>query len=898
MDGNPIEKHLHVLRAVMGMEDSVDEALVKLSSIIPPEYHDAVRAAYHAQTSTKIKVHGPVVLSGEERPSWIQGHETSQGFYWRRQRDFLAHALHRRDFEIDSLDQSTDKILSYLGDPKKSDPFSIRGLAIGYVQSGKTQNFSALTAKAADAGYKIVIVLSGLHNTLRQQTQRRLQRDLGRENFAGVGDPGAGRRWQWMTGAELWEDFSPNGVSSAVLQGNEQVIFVVKKNKSRLETLVNWMEDAVPDTVPVLVIDDEADQASVNTGGNRAIREDTDFVEGDDYPLGATPSDELNPSAINLEIRRLLNHFAQCSYVAYTATPFANVLIDPEAYDDEGGRDLFPRSFIASLPEPPGDQYVGPVQLFGRDRLPGDGSQAGADGLAVIEFVPPEDVELLLPSGRERHLRDPELPDTLRAAIVDYVLAAGARLAREKKDVPCTMLIHTGMQRAMQNPLKPQVQAELASIRQRWLYEREKFRPELEKRWNDVFRPVTSSLDVRRDCNFGIIESSIDGLLRQGIYVMVLNSDSDDVLDFDSQPNLKAVLIGGNKLSRGVTVEGLLTSYFVRETLYYDTLMQMGRWFGYRASYVDLTRIYSTALLVECFHDIATAEAELRRQVIRYERDGLTPKQAVPKIRKHPVMAVTQKAKMQNAEDVSWSYQGQLVQTLRFSTNWTEGQQANLNLTRSFFAQLGQPREEWRGKPAWSELQPEVIIDYLHQFQLLSQASIDKDAVIDYINSQRAQGELTQWRVLLSCGSEAMASRDGGNYSDDLGLEGQRQIPLVSRSRMKNDPSSLGVITDPSDERHGIPGGQLFVIDHDFEQGDLFSRADAYRRARPAKEGLLIVYPISAFSKPGRNAKNRRQLYDNPASAGTLVGFALSFPASSNAATIEYVSAPNRQGEE
>ena len=147
----------------------------------------------------------------------------------------------------------------------------------------------------------------------------------------------------------------------------------------------------------------------------------------------------------------------------------------------------------------------------------------------------------------------------------------------------------------------------------------------------------------------------------------MLNSDWPDTIDFDDEPNLKAVLIGGNKLSRGVTIEGLLVSYYVRETLYYDTLMQMGRWFGYRGRYVDLTRLYSTELLVSCFHDLATAEEELRRQVARYERDGLTPEKFAPKVRTHPLMAVTQKSKMQSAVDVSVNYAGQRMQTLRFA---------------------------------------------------------------------------------------------------------------------------------------------------------------------------------------------------------------------------------------
>jgi len=321
-------------------------------------------------------------------------------------------------------------VLSHLENPAFPEPFAVRGLVVGHVQSGKTANFSALIAKAADSGYKIVIVLSGLHNTLRQQTQRRLERDLGRENVGGVGDPEAGRRWVWMTGAEAWGDFNPRGVNAAVVQGNEHVIFVVKKNKSRLERLNIWMQGRVPDHVPVLVIDDEADQASVNIGGNRSPREEVDLVAQSDFEGDELSQDELDPSAINLNIRKLLRSFSRCSYVAYTATPFANVLIDPSAFDAEGGNDLFPRDFIISLPPPPGGDYVGAVQLFGRDQLPGDADTSAEDGIPVVEFVPDYEVDMLVPPPRKKAGFQPTMPPSLKQALADYILASAAWLQR------------------------------------------------------------------------------------------------------------------------------------------------------------------------------------------------------------------------------------------------------------------------------------------------------------------------------------------------------------------------------------------------------------------------------------------------------------------------------------
>jgi hypothetical protein len=892
-DGERVEGHVQLLRVLMTRDGTTfDEALAAAGPLVPVDDHEAVARHYRRQTSITIEVLEPGVLSDGGPRSWFDGYDPSKGYYWRRQRAYAAHTLGRRDFELDSLDQSSNKVLAHLEDPRSPESFAIRGLVVGHVQSGKTANFSALIAKAGDAGYKIVIVLSGLHNTLRQQTQRRLERDLGRENVAGVGEPEAGRRWQWMTGGESWGDFDPRGVNAAVLQGNEQVIFVVKKNKTRLERLNNWMQGRVPDHVPVLVIDDEADQASVNTGGNRSARDEVDLVGGADFDGDELSDDELDPSTINLNVRKLLRSFVRCSYVAYTATPFANVLIDPSAFDAAGGNDLFPSHFIISLPPPPGDTYVGAAQLFGRDRLPGDAETSSEDGLDVVEFVPDYEVDMLVPPPRQRAGFMPTMPPSMKQALADYVLAAAGWLERSDKDEPCTMLIHTDMQRAMQNPLAPEVTAELAYIRQRWLYEAAEYRPTLRERWNSRFRPVSASVDLGRDVAFETIEPYIDRLLRGGIVVKVLNSDWPDNIDFDAEPNLKAVLIGGNKLSRGVTIEGLLVSYYVRETLYYDTLMQMGRWFGYRGRYVDLTRLYSTELLVSCFHDLATAEEELRKQIARYDREKLTPTKFVPKVRTHPLMAVTQKSKMQSAVEVSVNYAGERVQTLRFTERPTADLQANLELTRGFLGALGAP-EFVDSKPTWTGVNPRLVIDLLNNFRVIPQTAIDPRSVVDYIHKQLQNGELTRWRVMLSC---AKKNRDEAIWNEDLDVMGMPSVPLIARSRLKNDPTSLGVVTEPDDELLGLTDDDVRAATNDAKDGKYSSRAEAYRAHRDPSEGLLMLYPISAAAQQLKNSTTRIPLFADPEKAATVLAYAVSFPFSRSDATVEYISAPPPKG--
>ena len=208
----------------------------------------------------------------------------------------------------------------------------------------------------------------------------------------------------------------------------------------------------------------------------------------------------------------------------------------------------------------------------------------------------------------------------------------------------------------------------MRDIRSRWRYDPEAIRSVFVERWNSDFRPVTVSLDSSLDVPFVAVEPSLSDLLRtaEAIELLVLNSSSPDVLDYESNPTVKVVLIGGNRLSRGLALEDLTVSFYVREANNYDTLLQMGRWFGYRADFADLTRLWTTSELVSRFRHLALIEEDLRDQIAIYEREGLTPRDVAPKIRSHPAMLVTAKNRMGAAETVRQSYAGELLQTVHF----------------------------------------------------------------------------------------------------------------------------------------------------------------------------------------------------------------------------------------
>jgi Z1 domain-containing protein len=888
--GDRAEQNLYIVRSIMERDDSSFAAALEMAAgLISPEERTDVEKLWQQHNPTPIRVLRPVELSatGGPRP-WFDAHDTSRGYYWRRQRSFLVNRLHRLPRDIDGLDLSSDRVLSHLEDPRSGAPFLVKGLVVGHVQSGKTANFSALIAKAADAGYKIVIVLSGLHNSLRQQTQRRLQRDLGHEDYTdGVGQGSDGPWWQWMTSDETTGDFNPNSASAAMLQGSNQVILVVKKNKSRLDRLIRWMDKKVPDRVPVLVVDDEADQASVNTGGNRErppIAELTDLT-ADDYEGGVPADDELDPSAINKRIRQLINGFARCSYVGYTATPFANLLINPDGMDHEVGRDLFPDHFVISLPPPAGEMYVGAETLFGSDD---DQDEDSSDGLDVVRIVPDGEIELVAPPRGTAAAAI--VSPSLRHALLDYLLASAARLARSERDQACTMLVHTDQRTAVQNALASAVEHELGSFRQKWRYDRPTIAPELIGRWDD-FRRVTAQINLDLDKTFDEITPYLDQLLGPGIPVIRLNSNHEVELDFDAQPTLKAVIVGGNKLARGVTVEGLLTSFYVRRSIYYDTLMQMGRWFGYRGDYVDLTRLYSTELLIEWFHDLAVIEADLRRNLNQYSSRRLTPLQIQPRIRSHDVMLPTSKNKLKDSITIVEAFDGRKLQTLRFRFDREEPSEdfaRNLNTGRELIESLGAPQSVDRSRIGWSDVPAQPVLTFIKAFVSHPQAGLDPVAIAKYIEEQTSRGELVSWHVLIAGSRRANAELG----VVDLHVQSIAGVAMISRSRKRKDPTSLGVVTSPDDEKFGLTEAQVRTAKERYEDGAFERLDDALRAERDAREGLLVLYPISPRSKPRANASDRITLFSSDNQPECVLAYAISLPLSKTAEAKSYITGP------
>lgn len=889
--GEQISNLLRVVRTHMdALGESFDQAL---SVVVPADLQPAVTALYQAQQTQPIRrTH---VLSDRGGPrAWFSEYRPSEGYYWRRQRSYLIDQVGRSEVEVDLLDDASDRVLAHIEDPRASGPaeFRVLGLAIGYVQSGKTANYSALMAKAADLGYKLVIVLSGIHNLLRQQTQRRLARELGLEpGPPGVGLPEEGKRWVTLTTSDPGGDFRPGTVDPNVLQGNEQVLMVVKKNATVLRRVVNWMNDRVPATLPALIIDDEADQASINTGGNRpSLEELTDLTDDD---IGAVDEvDELNPSVINGLIRDLLSKFRRASLVGYTATPFANMFVDPDAFDRFVQMDLYPRDFMLSLYRNPG--YVGAERIFGRAELNEDDEPV--DGLDVVKVIPDADVTALLPPTRSSNGWAPEMPESLRLAIVDFILAAAGRTVRLGRDDIATMLIHTSHRIWVQNQMGELVRDEIRSLRREWRYGNSLERS-MRTRWDTEFRSLTASIDISREIQFSDIHDEVDGLFehhfREGAGVLVLNSSTDDFLDYDSDSSQKLVLIGGNRLSRGLTLENLLISYYAREAQTYDTLLQMGRWFGHREDYVDLTRLWTTEELLRRFRHLALVEEEMRDALEAHEREGLTPLQFGVKIRAHPAMLATAANKMGTARRVLQSYSGERIQTTRFRLSDVPWLEHNLEATRNFLRSLREP-EIRSGRAEWRDVEWATVVGFLEQYRTVQDAvSIDASTVRRYIRKQAIEhNELIRWHVAI----RSLPTVDPELQAEDLNVIGMSETACINRSRLEADKDSIGALVSPArtsgaasgDEEVGLAPEKVEASRQAYARGGFRTIGHALRRERDPEEGLLLVYPISRYSRPGPSARKRKRLFDRPEEGVTVIGVALVFPYSTTSATIEY----------
>jgi hypothetical protein len=769
---------------------------------------------------------------------------------------------------VDGIDRDTDEILKLLEDPRRPGPWDRRGLVVGHVQSGKTSNYTGLINKAADAGYKIILVLAGLHNNLRSQTQQRLDEgflgfesgvDLGsnsvREIGVGLIDRDASIRPNFATNRSEKGDFSTAAARNlGVTPEQRPWLFVVKKNKTVLTRILRWLRDHVADTgrgperrvthLPLLVVDDEADNASVDTAADAVDQ------EGD-----ADPDHE--PTAINRLIRQILSTFTRAAYVGYTATPFANIFIHERAKTSVEGRDLFPEAFIINLRAP--SNYIGPNEVFGKPDTMGR-----VDGLPLIRCLDTQfqaDFGAWLPQGHRNGVVPAEVspdgvPASLAHAIAVFLLGLAVREARGEGDAHASMLVHVTRFQSVQTAVTRQIEEHLRGMKQRLRrgIDAEALWARLAAVWEADLVPTAQAVQMAKPAEAGVLPAwsevvKVLPLVVQEVEVRTINGSAKDVLDYTDRRNhgLKVIAVGGDKLSRGLTLEGLTVSYFLRASRMYDTLMQMGRWFGYRTGYLELCRLYTPEELSRWFGLITDAAAELREDFDQMVRVGGTPKDFGLRVQQHPSLEVTSAVKMRSGRELSVSFAGDRLETVLFQKN-ARVKTINLELLKGLLHNIGEPDQRgevhasrpdgaearWSGC-RWDGVSSDQVVRFLKEYQGHPDSYKANGArIADFIEKMVAVGELTTWTVAC-VGNQSMGQVPGFGVPVWPVRRTNQDIRRTNQDKGSEERVAIGVLVSRRDE----------AIDLDEAAWDAARQADAANRATEAGARRRLRAPAS-----------------------------------------------------
>jgi hypothetical protein len=578
--------------------------------------------------------------------------EENTPFHWLRLKESLKkkHGV-QHERRITDLDSESERVISYLLRERNKNFKIIKGLVIGHVQSGKTENMMAVSAKALDNGYKIVIVLSGILNSLRSQTQKRFDEDwtknkrtlaiLGIDDDYIKGNKEPGNILDVITFAGEKDDegeFNRNNrlpeyitCATQFAKSTSSLVLIIKKNTKVLQSLKDALKDVGAHSnnkikFPTLIIDDESDQATINTKKSKS---------------------EI--STINNHARDLINdYFDDVTYIGYTATPYANFFID------KNDKDLYPENFITCLSKK--DGYIGAEEMYGN-------SEEEISGIDIFNFID-EDELTSVRTGKIKYITNQiSGAEGLEEAIINFLISICYCEERER-DRPFSFLIHASMRTSISQLIQGITTSFLEYLKLhigegRALDERiSKLNLSFYRNSVRIRENLSQSL-IRHIEAFSIKHIPDEIIINRiskiigNIKVTGMHQNSKDTLNFKKHP--MQIVVGGNKLSRGLSLDGLIGAYFARESNGYDTIMQMGRWFGYRAQYIDLMRLYCSPDSYQDFESIVEVEIDLRKQVKDLELLDFSPKDYPPSIIKIAGINIVAKNRM-GASSVQYEY--------------------------------------------------------------------------------------------------------------------------------------------------------------------------------------------------------------------------------------------------
>ncbi len=753
-------------------------------------------------------------------PDWYDGPQQGD-VHWPALRGYLENTKKWHPDTIDSIDESSNEVVSLLGDPSK-DQLLVRGLVVGYVQSGKTANMTAVISKAVDAGYNLIVVLGGVTNKLRAQTQGRFESDIVNRNR---------HLWHLYTTTEDNGDFSypANGSFTMPREGFAQLI-VMKKEGSRLRAFNRTIKKtpaSILRKLKVLLIDDECDQASVNSAKG-------------DYDM----------TRINEQIRLMIKSLPAVSYVGYTATPFANVFIDPFPHNKEELDDLYPQNFITALERPIG--YFGALEVFGGT----DASEE--DERDMVRILPEKELPLLRPSSmKEKSTFIPQITDSLRDAVLWFLASCAIRRLRGQQDKHSTMLVHSS-QYVDQHE-------HMSQIIRNWIDEHE---ADLLADKGPVSERFDELVEDERTRTAPAGESCIPETLNEirltlpevfeALEFAVENGPSDIRLDYEAGPKTY-IVVGGTVLARGLTLEGLIVSFFLRTTKQYDTLLQMGRWFGFRIGYDDLPRLWTTADLISKFRSLATIEEEIREDITAYREKKHSPMDFAVKVRAIPGMAITSASKMKNAIRSSMSFDGRHVQTIRFDHDDIGIVRGNWSAAAALVdeAHATGRRDASERRPLFRNVPVAAIRKFLMNTSICEgHMDLKQEHLLGYLD--RMRNSLGLWNVGVIVPNTGPCSEHALGHLDN--------VAMVNRSKLTASPPEYADIK-------ALMSKQDILIDAENPKA---AKTEGWKelKARRPDLPLLLLYPIDGQSRSKTGSNSRTSLN----AVGDLVGFGIVFP--------------------
>lgn len=835
------------------------------------------------------------IISGKTRGDdgeWYTNSSHDNEHFWKLYKRFLLKEENMDFSSLNQLDEVTlPKIMNKLGNPKDDlNKQRVRyGLVIGDVQSGKTSTYGGLICKAADAGMKVVILLAGQTETLRQQTQERMEEDIvgytirnddnnnTDTSLVGVGHLDGYSRI--VTAYTSFQDDFKVGrdrTMASLEAASSLVMFVVKKNVPVLKRMYKWLtnknqplnsQGKLP--YSLLLIDDEADNASINT---------------------KKPGYE--PTATNSIIRKLTEAFMNSNYVGFTATPFANIFINPDKDESMETADLFPKDFIYVLPTP--HPYIGALRIFAE---PNDENPCYGDCNYMLKYItdivePTREQFANMPEERKRlgpltyyHKTDWRgiLPESFDNALKCFYLANVIRDLDNDKNAPRTMLVNISRFKDVHSYVKKQIQDMVAKDYNEILCNFSGIKKK------DVSLPLYQKLKRLFECHYNNCGYDVDIVLEKNnllnaiekIRTIVVNGSreaKEDTPDYKSNPSLRIIAVGGLALSRGLTLKGLMISYFYRNTATYDTLMQMGRWFGYRPKYDRLCQIWITNTSANWYREVAESTEELKEELDRMNSQDFSPKDFGLRIRRDNIaLEITARNKMRSAIPIKeyMSFWGNIFETPYFSHDIKDNKH-NASLSRHFLQSILDDGGVFtKAGNSVSLVTHNVsvhkVLDFLSQITVSTfNRRFPIDKIIENIESGLEDNDdLLNWDV-------AVIGGQGATYEIIPGLALKKALRTISEwNGSVYGFTNHGVVGGNNDGRIGLEEPELIQNDYfNKENCRTVSSRTWFKYAK--RNPILFLYPIFPINK--ESAEGALKLYFENNSNDPIMGYAVGFP--------------------